>query len=318
MPRWQASSMKCAPFLRGFGEENAVVRQDRYRVAVQVGEAADQGGAEQGLELVEHRAIHQPGDHFAHVERLLGVCRDHPVQLIGGVVRRNRRALLQFAELAPVEVGNAAPGQGQGVFVAVGIVVGNAGDLAVHVGTAEVFGTDHFAGGGFHQWRAGEEDGRLLADHDGFVGHRRHVGAAGGAGTHDHGDLRDALGAHVGLVEEDPPEMFAVRKHFVLARQVGAAGVHQVDARQAVLLGDGLGAQVFLHGERVVGAAFDRRVVGDDHAFDAFDPADAGDHPGGWHIFAIHLMGRQLADFQKRRAGVEQAIDALAGQQLAA
>ncbi len=85
---------------------------------------------------------------------------------------------------------------------------------------------------------------RLLAHHDGLVGHGRHVGTARGAGAHDHGNLRDALGAHVGLVEEDPPEVLTVRKHFVLARQVGAAGIHQVDARQAVLLGDRLGAQV--------------------------------------------------------------------------
>ncbi len=75
-------------FLRGFGEQDAVVGQDRYRVAVQVGKAAHQGGAEQRLELIEHRAVHQSRNHFAHVERLLGIGRDHAVQLVAAVQRR--------------------------------------------------------------------------------------------------------------------------------------------------------------------------------------------------------------------------------------
>ena len=94
--------------------------------------------------------------------------------------------------------------------------------------------------------------------------------------------------------------MLAVREHLVLARQVGAAGVHQVDTRQAVLLGDGLGAQVLFDGQRVIGAAFDRGIVGHDHAFDAFHPADAGNHPGSRDVFAIHLMSCQLAQLEKR------------------
>ena len=225
---------------------------------------------------------------------------------------------MQFTLLAPVEVGHAAARDGQGVFVIFGIVVGHAAGLAVHIGAAQVFSADHLAGGGFYQGRAGEEDGGLLAHHDRFVGHGRHVGAACGARAHHHGDLRDALGTHVGLVEEDAPKVLAVGEHFVLARQVGTAGVHKVHAGQAVLLGDGLGAQVLFHRQRVVRAAFDRGVVGHDHAFDALDAADAGNHACGRYVFAIHLMGGQLADLQERRAGVEQAVDTLAWQQLAA
>ncbi|MNN06427.1 hypothetical protein D3C81_1192170 [compost metagenome] len=234
-------------FLRRFREEDAVVGQDRHGVSVQVGKAAHQGGTEQRLEFIEHRAVDQPRDHLAHIEGLLGVGRDHAVQLFAAVQRRHRGALLQLAELVPVEVGHAAPGDGQGVLVVVGIVVGHAAGLAVHVGATEVFGADHFTRSGLDQRGAGEKDRRLLADHDRFVGHRRHIGATGGARAHDHGDLRNAERAHVGLVEEDPPEVLAVGEHFILARQVGAAGVHQVQARQAVLQGDGLGAQVLFH-----------------------------------------------------------------------
>ena len=115
-----------------------------------------------------------------------------------------------------------------------------------------------------------------LDDH-GLVGHRRHVGAAGGARAHHAGDLRDALRGQVGLVEEDPAEVLAVGEDLVLHRQERAAGVDEVDAGQVVLGGHGLRAQVLLDRDRVVGAALDGRVVGDHHDLAAADPADAGD-----------------------------------------
>ena len=188
----------------------------------------------------------------------------------------------------------------------------------MHVGAAKFLGADHLAGSGLHQRRPGEEDGGLFAHHHGFVGHRRHVGPAGGAGAHDHGDLRDAAGTHVGLVEEDPAEVLAVGEDLVLARQVGAARVHQVDAWQAVLQGDGLGPQVLLHGQRIVGAALHRGIVADDHAFHPFDPADPGDDAGGGDLFAVDFVGGKGGKLEERRAGVEQAVDAFAHQQLAA
>jgi len=75
------------------------------------------------------------------------------------------------------------------------------------------------------------------------------------------------LRGQVGLVEEDAAEVVAVGEDLVLVRQVRAAGVDQVDAGQAVLRGDFLRAQVLLHRHREVGAALDRGVVADDHAF---------------------------------------------------
>ena len=114
-------------------------------------------------------------------------------------------------------------------------------------------------------------------DDDGFVGHRRHVGAARGARAHHDRDLRDALGRHPRLVEEDPAEVIAIGEDLGLERQERAAGIDQVDAGQAVLQRDLLRADVLLDGQRIVGAAFDRRVVGDDQHFAARDAADAGD-----------------------------------------
>ena len=186
------------------------------------------------------------------------------------------------------------------------------------VGTAEVFRGDHFTRGGLHQRRASQEDGALVADDNGLVRHGGHVGAAGGAQAHDDGDLGDVVSGHAGLVEEDAAEVVPVGEDFVLAGQVGAAGIHQVNAGQTVLQGDFLGPQVLFHGQRIVAAAFDGGVVGDDHAFGAGDPAHAGNHTGGGYILAVDVIGGELADLQEGRAVVQQAVDALPGQQFAA
>ncbi|ADP95765.1 hypothetical protein HP15_1 [Marinobacter adhaerens HP15] len=196
-------------------------------------------------------------------------------------------------------------------------MVGNTGDFTVHVGATQVFGSHYFTGGGFHQRRASQEDGALVTDDDGFIGHGGHVGATGGAQTHYDGDLRDVVGRHAGLVVEDAAEVVTIREDFVLAGQVGAAGIDQVDARQAVLQGDFLGAQVFFDGQRVVAAAFYGGVVGDDHAFGAGDAAHAGDDACSGDFFIVNVVGGELADFQERGAVVQEAVDALSGEQLA-
>ena len=91
------------------------------------------------------------------------------------------------------------------------------------------------------------------------------------------GDLRDLRRGHPRLVVEDAAEVVAVGEDLVLHRQERAAGVDEVDAGQAVLEGDLLRAQVLLHRHRVVGAALDGGVVGDDHDVAAVHEADAGD-----------------------------------------
>ena len=97
-----------------------------------------------------------------------------------------------------------------------------------------------------------------------------------------------------------------------------AAGIDEVEAGQPVLPRDLLRPQVLLHGQREIGAALDRRVVGDDHAFAARDAADAGDDPRRRHVAAIHPIGGKRRQFEEGRAGIEQRPHPLARQQLAA
>ena len=75
---------------------------------------------------------------------------------------------------------------------------------------------------------------------------------------------------------------------------------------------------MLLDRHRIVGAALHRRVVADDHDLAAGDPADACDQPCPRHLAVVHVAGGKLADLEERRTGIEQALDAIAGQELAA
>ena len=159
--------------------------------------------------------------------------------------------------------------------IVLGEVVGDAGETGMHVGAAEILGGDFFTGGRFDERRTAQKDRPGALDDDGLVGHRGHVGAARGARPHDDRNLGDAFGRHPRLVEEDAAEMLLVGKHLRLERQERAARVDEVDAGQPVLERDLLRAQVLLDRDRVVGAALDGGVVGDDQDFAAGDASDA-------------------------------------------
>ena len=63
---------------------------------------------------------------------------------------------------------------------------------------------------------------------------------------------RDLARARPDLVVEDAAEVVAVREHVGLPRQVGAAAVHKVHARQPAALRDLLQPQVLLRAARAL------------------------------------------------------------------
>ncbi len=166
---------------RALGIENAVVAEDADRNAVQVGEAGHQGGAVELLELVELGGIDQPRDHLAHVVLLLEVGRHDAVEL-GGVVGRLARlqqrnvdgsswcsGWRRCAGRSPAH-GGRRPHNGR-----------QRRSARMHVGAAQLLRRNHLPGRRLHQRRTAEEDGALIAHDHRLVGHRRHIGAAGGA-----------------------------------------------------------------------------------------------------------------------------------------
>ena len=187
----------------------------------------------------------------------------------------------------------------------------------VDVAAAQLLGGDVLAGRRLHQRRAAEEDRAGLLHDDRLVAHRRDIGPAGGARAHHHRDLRDALRRQPRLVVEDAAEVLAIGEDLGLQRQEGAAGVDEVDAGQAVVERDLLRPQVLLHRERIVGAALDRRVVGDDQDLAAGHAADAGDEAGAGRVAVIEAGGGERRDFEEGRARVEQPVDPFADRQLA-
>ena len=227
-------------------------------------------------------------------------------------------ALPRRLRLSPGQVANDLAAEREGVVVVEGVVIGHAREGGVDLGAAELLGRHLLAGRRLHERRAAEEDRAGAPDDDRLVGHRRDIGATRRAGAHHQRDLRDPARRQLGLVVEDAAEVVAVGKDLVLQRQERAAAVHQVEARQRVLQGDLLCAQVLLHRHRVVRAALDRRVVGDDDALDALHATDAGHDPRPWRLVVVKAVRRQRVQLEERAARVEEPIDPLADRQLAA
>ena len=208
---------------RAFGKQNAVVAENADRHAVNMRKAGDQRGAVERLELVELGAVDQARDHLAHVVLLLQVDRHDAVEF-GRIVRRLARGQQRNVDgLFGIEIGDDAPRQRQRVVVVLRVMIGDARLARMHVGAAQLLRAHHLAGRGFDQRRPAEKNRALVLDDDGLVRHRRHIGAAGGAGAHHHRDLRDRQARQRRLVIEDAAEMLAVGEHFGLVRQVGAA-----------------------------------------------------------------------------------------------
>ena len=181
----------------------------------------------------------------------------------------------------------------------------------MYVRAPQLLGADDFTGGRFYQWRPAEKNRALVFHNNRFVRHGGKVGAAGCARAQHCSNLGNAHGGHTGLVVEGVTEVLAVGKYLFLQRQKGTPGIHQIDAWQAVFLGDGLGAALFLDCQRVVGAAFYGSVVDENHAFLAGDSADTGDNASAGNVVVIHLVGCQLGQFQKGRAGVQNSIETI-------
>ena len=301
-------------FEGGFAEQHTVVSHDADRVAVQVGETGDQGVAVVALELGELAGIDEPADDLADVVGLVRLRRDHAVEILGRHGRRSRRPHRPGRRVRGWQGGDDVAHDLQGVVVVLGEVVRDPGDRGVQRPAAELLGGDLLADRGLHQRRSAQEDGALLAHDHRLIAHGRHVGAAGRARAEDRRDLRNALGRHPCLVVEDAPEVLAIGEHLVLQRQERAAGIHEVDARQPVLAGDLLGAQVLLDRHRVVGAALDGGVVADHHHVPIADQTDASDEARPGRGVVVETGGREWCDLQERAALVEQPIDAFSRQ----
>jgi hypothetical protein len=204
------------------------------------------------------------------------------------------------------------------VLVVFGEVVDDAGATGMEVAATELLGGDDLTDRRLHQRRSAEEDRALVADDHGLVAHRGNVGAASRAGSEHRRDLRHARCRHPRLVVEDASEVVAIREDLVLHRQECPAGIDEVDAREPVLECDLLRAEMLLDGEGVVRAALDGRVVADHHHVSAVHQADARDDARAGGLSPVHVARRQRCDLDEGAPLIEEARDAIAGQELPA
>ena len=175
----------------------------------------------------------------------------------------------------------------------------------MHVGAAEFFGANHFSRRCFYQRGPTQGYRALTANDNRLIRHRRHIGATGRTGPHNHRDLRNSKRRHIGLVVENPTEVITIGENLILIGQIRTTRINEVDAGQVVLLGDLLCPNVFLDGHRVVRTAFNRGVIGNDHALMARNAPDACDNAGRRDFFPVHPMGRELGELEKRRAHID-------------
>ena len=106
--------------------------------------------------------------------------------------------------------------------------------------------------------------------------------------------------------------MLSVGKDLILVRQIGAAGIDEIDAGQIVFPRDLLCAQMFFDRQRIIRAALHRRIVSNDDAFAPSNAADAGQDAGGGDRLVIDIVRGKLREFEIRRAGIEQRAHAIA------
>ena len=196
--------------------------------------------------------------------------------------------------------------------VIVGQVVDDARRAGVYQSPTEIFIRHDLAGRSLHQRRTTQEDGPLTAHDDALIGHGGYVRPTGRARAEHGRDLGDAQRTHSCLVVEDPTEVLAVGEDLVLARKKCATRVDEVETRQSVRQRHLLGAQVLLHGHRVVRATLDRRVIRDDDALATAYAPNSGDDAGTGRLVVVQLIGRQRREFQEGTAAIEKRVDPVA------
>ena len=298
--------------LRALAEQHAIVGEDRNRHAPDMRKPADQGGAVKRLELVELAAIDDARDHLMDVIWRTHILWNDRVKFFGVIFGRPRRLERKLMLMRGTKVADDVAHYGDGMLVIFGKMIGHSRPARVEFSATEVLRADFLARRGFHQRRAGQEDRSLLLHDDRLVRHCGDVGAARGAASHHTGNLRNAFGAHIGLVEEYPAKMVAVGKNLRLMGQVGSARIDQINARKVIGLSNFLGTQMLLHGHRIVSAAFDRGVVADDHHLPTRHAADPGDNSSRRDFAIIQVIGGKLPDLQKRGAGIKHSLHPLA------
>ena len=308
---------KMRALLGRFGEQNPVVGDDPHRTALHMRKTSDQCLAIAWLKFIKARAVHRARNHFANVIRRAQIRGNNAKNLFGVIGRLLARLPVHAHGPLTVQMAHGTTRQRQSMRIIFCEVIRHTREARMHIPATQVFSCDNLARRRLYQGGACQEDCPLLFNNDGHIRHGRHISAPSRARPHNHGNLRNALGAHLGLIVKDTPEVVTVRENLVLLRQVRPTTVDQVDTGQAVLLRNLLGAQMLLYRHREIGAAFNGGIVANDHAFLPRDHTDPRNHPRRRRGIVIHPMRRRRADLQKRAPSIQEVGHTVTRQHLA-
>ena len=173
--------------------------------------------------------------------------RHHSVELAWVIAGVLKIGLIGRPAWWPIQPRNESPCNSQRVAIIESKVVRDTGEPGVDICSAEILCTDFFAGGGLHQRRPTQENRALLFDDNRLIAHGGHIRASRRARAHHDSNLRDAFCRHLGLIKENPAEMLTIWKDVVLIWQIRAARIHEINARQIVLLSNFLGPKMLFH-----------------------------------------------------------------------
>ena len=188
----------------------------------------------------------------------------------------------------------------------------------MHLRAAQFLRIDYLSDSCFDQRRTCQIQTASLR-HQNFVAENRQVSAARDAITHDGSKLRDASRRNDGVVAKDAAEIIFVRKDLILHWQEDASRIDQVNNRQGTFKRDALGPKYFFGCLWKEGPSLHCRVVGDNHARNACDVADARDRASrrDFPPLFVHFVSRPETDLEKLRVFVQQMIDPFAHWQTA-
>ena len=191
--------------------------------------------------------------------------------------------------------------------------IDRAADFRVHFRAAQFFGGNFLSDRRLHERRARKKKSRAFGHQD-VIAHHGQIRAARDAHPHDGRDLRNAHGAHDGVVAEDAAEIVGVGEDVFLQRQKNAGGIDQVNRGNVIVDGNILRANHFFRGEREERSGFHRRVVGDDHHEAPADSREAGDRARGRRAapLFVHFVRGVNSQLEKRSVRIDQLGDALA------
>mmetsp|Transcript_19248 Transcript_19248/g.57149 ORF Transcript_19248/g.57149 Transcript_19248/m.57149 type:complete len:281 (+) Transcript_19248:1183-2025(+) len=183
----------------------------------------------------------------------------------------------------------------------------------------KVFSSHLFARRSLDQWRPAKKD-RPIPRHDhALVSHGRHISTASSTRAQHHSNLWDAGRRHACLVEENPPKMLSVREHVRLARQIGSATVHEINTGKPAVGSNLLQSKVLLHSDGVVGASSHCGIICHNRNQPTSNSTNARHNPSRRNkLVSVHAESCQRRELQERSARVEQEINPLSWEQLAA